>query len=994
MSKRALRKNSIREIKLSFGRFLAILAIVALGVGLFAGLKVTRDAMLVTCDNYLRENNFFDYRLISTLGLYDEDVEAFKELPFIIDAEGTYSVDVLVEKEDKTSSVAKLHGLSERVNKIIVTEGRLPKDKTECVVDSKWFAESIVGQKLRISDSNSEDTLDMFSERELTVVGLCQSSLYINFERGNTTLGSGKIGGFIYVNPDFFDCDYFTEVYATCDMNGKMIYSDEYEDGTEPQIDELEAFLEARAHDKYMEIKSDADEEISEAQQKLDDARATIAENEKKIEDGKKEIEDGEKTISDAEEKIADGEKEISDGEKEIEDGRKEIKKAKKTIEDSQAELDGAKAMLPPEMYAAKQAEIDAAREILKAQEKELNKAEEELEDGRLEIEDAKIEIENAKADIEKAKKDIADGEKEIEDAKKEVEEHQKEVDDAREELDDLEEPDTYVLGRPTNIGYACFENDSAIVEGIGNVFPVFFFLVAALVCMTTMNRMVEEKRTEIGTMKALGYSEGAIMNKYLFYSGSAAIVGCVGGFILGSKLFPVVIWEAYGIMYTMTDIVFVFDPVLAVISLVVSVMCSMGATYLTLKNEMNSNAADLIRPKAPANGKRVFLERIGFIWKRLKFTSKVSVRNVFRYQKRLWMMVLGVGGCYGLLITGFGIKDSIADVCDCQFKNIQKYGITVTFKDDTAVSSREEFEKEVKAIGEFIYVESKSVDVDAGNKVKSATLVVFPDSSLGKSLSDFINFTDEKEVPISLPGKDEAILTAKMAKLMGVNVGDSVILRDPDLNEINVTVSGIMRNYVYNWAYISEETFLGQREIAPGFNTALVRTSADNYEIGAAVGSIDYVSSVTIADEMSVRIDNMMDSLNEIVYVVILCAAALAFIVMYNLTNINITERLREIATLKVLGFYPFETAVYVFRENLILTAFGIVAGLFMGFGLHRYVMYNITVEAVTFDTKILPQSFVYGVILTFLFALIVDAVLLIKLEKIKMAESLKSVE
>ena len=522
----------------------------------------------------------------------------------------------------------------------------------------------------------------------------------------------------------------------------------------------------------------------------------------------------------------------------------------------------------------------------------------------------------------------------------------------------------------------------------------MFFFLVAALVCMTTMNRMVEEKRTEIGTMKALGYSEGAIMNKYLFYSGSAAIVGCVGGFFVGSKLFPVVIWEAYGIMYTMPDIVFVFDLGLAIVSLIVSVMCSMGATYLTLKSEMQSNAADLIRPKAPANGKRVFLERIGFIWKRMKFTSKVSVRNVFRYQKRLWMMVLGVGGCYGLLITGFGIKDSIADVCDCQFKNIQKYGITVTFKDDSDISSREEFENEVEALGEYIYVESKSVDVDAGNKVKSATLVVFPDTSLGKSLSDFIKFTDEKEVPLSLPQKNEAILTAKMAKLLGVNVGDSVILRDPDLNEITVSVSGIMRNYVYNWAYISEETYVGQRGKEPGFNTAILRTSTDNYEVGASLGNIDYVSSVSVADEMSIRIGNMMESLNEIVYVVILCAAALAFIVMYNLTNINITERLREIATLKVLGFYPFETAVYVFRENLILTAFGIIAGFFMGYGLHRYVMYNITVEAVTFDTKILPQSYFYGVILTFLFALVVDVVLFFKLERIKMAESLKSVE
>lgn len=994
MSKRALRKNSIREIKLSFGRFLAILAIVALGVGLFAGLKVTRDAMLVTCDNYLRENNFFDYRLISTLGLYDEDVEAVKALPFITEAEGTYSVDVIVEKEDNTTSVAKLHGMSDKINKIIVTQGRLPRDNTECVVDSKWFAESIVGQTLRISDSNSEDTLDMFKERELTVVGLCQSSLYINFERGNTTLGSGKIGGFIYVNPEFFDCDYYTEVYATSDINDEMIYSEEYEDGAEDEISVLELFLERRALDKYFEIKSDANKEISDAQEKLDDARATIDENERKIAEAKVAIKKGEEEIEYAEFEISLFEELTGVYSAVYNDATEQIESGKELLPSLEIELEATKQYRTEAEAAEKQEEVDRLEDFVAQKEQLASNVLTDNEKANKELKEYKLMLEESRAEVEKVKAEVEDGEKQIEEAKKEVEEHQKEVDDAREELDNLEEPDTYVLGRPTNIGYACFENDSAIVEGIGNVFPVFFFLVAALVCMTTMNRMVEEKRTEIGTMKALGYSEGAIMNKYLFYSGSAAIVGCVGGFILGSKLFPVVIWKAYGIMYTMTDIEFVFDPVLAVISLVVSVMCSMGATYLTLKNEMNSNAADLIRPKAPANGKRVFLERIGFIWKRLKFTSKVSVRNVFRYQKRLWMMVLGVGGCYGLLITGFGIKDSIADVCDCQFKNIQKYGITVTFKDDTAVSSREEFEKEVNAIGEFIYVESKSVDVDAGNKVKSATLVVFPDPSLGKSLSDFINFTDEKEVPISLPGKDEAILTAKMAKLMGVNVGDSVILRDPDLNEINVTVSGIMRNYVYNWAYISEETFSGQRGIEPGFNTALVRTTADNYEIGASVGSIDYVSSVTIADEMSVRIDNMMDSLNEIVYVVILCAAALAFIVMYNLTNINITERLREIATLKVLGFYPFETAVYVFRENLILTAFGIVAGLFMGFGLHRYVMYNITVEAVTFDTKILPQSFVYGVILTFLFALIVDLVLFFKLERIKMAESLKSVE
>ncbi|MCR5584072.1 MAG: FtsX-like permease family protein, partial [Lachnospiraceae bacterium] len=552
--------------------------------------------------------------------------------------------------------------------------------------------------------------------------------------------------------------------------------------------------------------------------------------------------------------------------------------------------------------------------------------------------------------------------------------------------------PDTYVLTRNVNIGYASFENDSSIVEGIGNVFPIFFFLVAALVCMTTMNRMVEEKRTEIGVMKALGYKESRIMGKFLFYSGSAAIVGAVSGFIVGSKIFPYVIWHAYGILYNMPEIKFVINPVLATVSMIVAVICSMGATYVTLRNELRSNAADLIRPKAPASGKRVFLERITFIWKRMKFTNKVSVRNVFRYQKRLWMMVLGVGGCYGLLITGLGIRDSIADVCDRQFIDIQKYDMTVSFKGEGG--DRSDFEALIEDDRDFIYSLTKTVDVVSGNKVKSATLVVFDDSAKDKTGADFINFMDKNDRTIPLPEKDEAILTEKMAKLLGVDEGDEVILRDTDMNEITVKVSGVMKNYVYNWAYISPETYLEARGEKPDFNTAYVKTEEDGYALGAKVNGLDYVSSVGLTEEMSKRISSMMSSLDQVVWLVIASAAALAFIVMYNLTNINITERLREIATLKVLGFYSGETAVYVFRENMILTAFGIIAGLFMGYGLHRYVMYNINVEVVTFDTKILPVSYVYGVLLTFAFALFVDLVLFFKLEKIKMAESLKSVE
>ncbi|MBR6003516.1 MAG: ABC transporter permease [Lachnospiraceae bacterium] len=511
---------------------------------------------------------------------------------------------------------------------------------------------------------------------------------------------------------------------------------------------------------------------------------------------------------------------------------------------------------------------------------------------------------------------------------------------------------------------------------------------------MTTMNRMVEEKRTEVGTMKALGYSEADIMGKYLFYAGSAAIIGCVGGFFVGSKLFPYVIWNAYGIMYTMKDIVFIINKPLAIVSLLVAILCSMGATYVSLNKELKSNAADLIRPKPPKNGKRVIFERIKFLWKRLSFTAKVSVRNVFRYQKRLWMMVLGVGGCYGLLITGFGIKDSIADVCDCQFENIQKYDITVSFKEEVSLDDRDEFKEAIEGVGEYIYAETKTVDVAFNNQQKSATMVVFCEDEEGKSGKDYINFMDDNDKELPLPNKNECIINSKMAKMLGIKLGDEIILRDPDLNEIKVKVTGIMKNYVYNWAYISEDTFKEQRRMDPDYNTAFVKSFEDDYEVGAKLGNVDNIASVTLTDEMSVRIDNMMDSLNEVVLLVISCAAALAFIVMYNLTNINITERLREIATLKVLGFYPMETAVYVFRENLILTCFGIIAGLFMGYGLHRYVMYNINVEVVTFDTKILPMSYIYGVVLTIAFALLVDLVFFFKLERIKMAESLKSVE
>ena len=556
-----------------------------------------------------------------------------------------------------------------------------------------------------------------------------------------------------------------------------------------------------------------------------------------------------------------------------------------------------------------------------------------------------------------------------------------------------MEKPDTYVLGRDTNIGYVCFESDSNIVEGIANVFPVFFFLVAALVCITTMNRMVEEQRTQIGVLKALGYGEFTIITKYMFYSGSAALAGALIGFLGGTWIFPRVIWTAYGIMYRLEPLVYVFDGTLAVISLLVALFCSVGTTWLSCRMELSEVAAQLMRPKAPKAGKRVFLERIPFIWKRLKFLKKVSVRNIFRYKKRLVMMVLGISGCTALLVTGFGIKDSIANVASQQFGEIQTYDLSISFSEEMTKEDTTWLEEQGIMDDQYALVMEKTMDIvtDAGRK--SVNLVVLKDSD---SMSSYINLHRADGEPIAFPGAGEVVLTEKIAENLKVGVGDTITLQDDKMESIVVKVSGISRNFVYNYAYIDNATYLDNMGGLPEYRTAYLNLleEQDAHVLAAALMKGENVTGVTVNADTMERFDSMMKSLDLIVVVVILCAAGLAFIVLYNLTNINITERIREIATIKVLGFYPRETSSYVFRENTLLTAMGTVVGLVLGYFLHRFVMSQINIDMIAFDVHILPISYLYSVILTFLFAWLVNRMMSGKLEKISMTESLKSVD
>ena len=985
--KNAMMKTSIREIRGSLGRYLAILAIVMLGIAFFGGLKVTKPTMIETLDRYLTEQNFFDYRLLSTIGFTKEDVDKLSEMEGIADIEGTISLDALCAIDDGDEMAYKIHAVPETINKIIVTEGRMPKSANECVLDSVVFDESIIGKTITVTQSNEEDTLEMFGERTFTVVGIARSPYYINFERGTTSIGDGKINGYIYVPIDAFDSEYMTEVFVTMEEK-YYVLSDEYNDYIDATEDGVENKTEEVVMARYHELVDEAQTELNEAQTELDEAQTEL--NDKSAE--------AEVELADALEEIENGEQEIADREQEIADGKAELQNAKDTLDTQEAELLSQEtqllamqSMMPPEQYQASLMQIQMGKEQITAARAEIATKEEELLSGEEELEQAKADLEEGRKEYEDAK---AEFEEEVADAQTKIDDAQIELNDAQAELDDLEEPDYYALTRNTNIGYACFEGDANIVAAIADVFPIFFFLVAALICMTTMNRMVEEQRTQIGVLKALGYSSAAIMGKYIFYAGSAAILGSAIGFMGGTWLFPQTIWTGYSIMYDMGGLCYLFDGVLLVISFIAALLCSVGTVFLTCRYELISAPASLIRPKAPKNGKRIFLEYITFIWSRMKFLHKVSFRNMIRYKRRFFMMILGISGCTALLVAGFGIKDSVANIADQQYSKIQIYDIGMTFADPmTEVERNAITEQSEEIFDKIAYRLEESVDLDFEGQTKSIYLEV-PESA--EEMTTFINLHTEEGEPISYPQEGEAVITAKIAENFGIQTGDEVVLRDNDMNQMTVTISGMCENFVDNYIYISRETYRSQLGKEPGYKSAfaIVKEDVDVHEASAEASDYDNVLSVTVTADMRSRIGNMLTSMNYIVALVILCAGALAFIVLYNLTNINITERIREIATIKVLGFYAKETADYVFRENIMLTGIGAIIGLLLGKWLHWFIMYQIRIDMISFKTYVAPDSYAWSFLLTLVFAMFVNGLMQFKLEKINMAESLKSIE
>ena len=958
-----LKRTILRTIKKTMGRYVAILAIIALGVGFLIGLRVTEDAMRKTADKYLGDLQLYDYRLISTLGLVEEDVEAFQKLEGIETAVGSVSADVIVKKNDGADAVLHAHTLLDGLNGLDVREGRLPQKADECVLDAHNFPNYKPGSTIRLSDINSEETFDSFAYDEYTVVGLVDSPEYMNFNRGTTALTGGKVTGYIYLLPDGFTTDYHTEIYLKLSGTHE-IYSDEYETALDTVRTSVETLLEERAEIRFRGIYEEAEAEI-------DDAAETLKEKKAELADAQKEVDEGWNTYRTKRDEAL---KTLEDSKKKLDDARTKLDEAKKSLKEAKESP-----------YAA----LPEIQENLRMQEAVLQQSEADYEKNKAAYEQA---VTDAEKEFCEAEQELQDALKKIDDAKPEMAEAEEEIQEAREKLEELEKPTVYALDRSSNFGYMSFQNDISIVSGVAKVFPIFFFLVAALVCITTMTRMVSEQRTQNGVLKALGYSNFAVASQYLFYAGSASVLGCFIGFFLGSRFMPLALWEVYQIMYTIArPVTFVLDWVQFAVCTMLYLVCVLGVTYLVCHKDLKESAAGLMRPEAPSAGKRIFLEYMGFLWKRMKFLHKVSARNILRYKKRMFMMIIGIGGCMALLLTGFGIRDSIQPILEYQYGEISCYDATVSFRNELTEGGIEQFKDSVKGFAsDSVFVHTESMDAIMEAAEKSVDIVAYDED-----MSEFIKLHRGK-TDIAWPGSGEAVINYGVAQKLNLKVGDELRLRDKEYKEMTVTVTGIYDNYIGDIVYLSEETYLEGFGIQPSANTAYLvfADDMDAHNAGAEILNIENVASLSLVADMKTRVGDMLSSLDYIVLIVLVCAGALAFIVLYNLTNITITERTREIATLKVLGFHRGEQNAYVFRENIILTIISAICGIPFGIALLQYTMSQIKIDGMYFGCRLNITSCILSLVITLFFTVAVDLAMTSKTRRINMAEAMKAIE
>ena len=1030
MKKNALRKDFLIEIKKSMGRFLSICLIVLLGVSLLVGIHATEPDMILSGDTYADENKLMDIKVVSTYGLTEADVDVIERLPAIESAEGAYSLDVLCEV-DGDKQVMHVMTENENFNSITVVEGRLPKNKGECLVDKDFLNASgyKVGDQIVFESGSDEELTDTLSQKTFKIVGSGTSPLYYSFQRGSSTIGNGSVSGFVIVETEAFVLDVFTEIYAMVDgAKEELSFTDSYEELVNDAIEQIqliqnvrcevrrdnlaaEAQLEIdKARRELNEKKKEAEKEISENEEKLDDAELDIKIGKAQIESSKMQIESSKAMMQMVKEKLTAVKKDYTAKMDELESEKKKLEnQILQAEQEAEALEDGPAKEAAIEVLSTLRESLASLNkdeiELLTKAEEEFASIENEILKYEADIIKGERELAKAEKDLKAAEKEVNSGKDKLEEAKDEMEtqisDAEKEIEDAEQEIADIEVPTWYIFDRSAVSEYTGFGDNAARIGALSIVFPTMFFLVAALISLTTMTRMVEEQRIQIGTLKALGYSKFKIMKKYLNYALVATIVGGILGVLIGEKLLPYVIIEAYykTVYNNIPHILIPYRWGIGVLAILIAVFCTGGATLASCYKELMAQPANLMRPEAPKIGKRTWIEKIPFLWKHLNFSWKSSLRNLFRYKKRFFMTIFGIGGCMGLLMVGYGLRDSISSISTHQYGELQLFDCSVYVSDDMEKEDREELHtylKNHKDIENYMDVCMLSVTTQYEEEEVDAYIYVVGDLEAGK---DFFVYQDRVSKEQYELNDDGIIIAEKTANMLGAEVGDSILLTEDGMNERKVKIAAICENYVNHYVYITESLYEELYEEVPFKNNLLIRADeslslSEVEKIGEEILQYDNILNVQYTESLVASLDGMLVALDQVMIFIILFAGLLSFIVLYNLNNINITERRRELATLKVLGFYNGEVAMYVYRENILLTLFGTLVGCVIGKFLHHFTIVTVEVDMAMFGRDISVKSYLICAAFTIGFSIIVNIFMYFKLKMINMVESLKSVE
>ncbi|UYO63763.1 ABC transporter permease [Acetobacterium wieringae] len=1154
---KALQKDTLREIKKSRNRFLSIVAIIALGICFFVGVKTTGPSMKHTVSEYYQNQQLMDMRLVSTYGFLPADVEAIKNTPGVATVMPSYSADVIIERGDKRPVIKMMaFQRDQTLNQPVLVAGRLPENAGEILMEQPQEDKGMgvsshiyqLGEVIKLFPEVGDKALSESIKRDqFTIVGFVRSPQFVSIERGSTSVGRGEVDYYGFIPVENFAFERFTEVYllSQASVEGVKPYSDEYASAIVSLENKLEALGIEQLEINYSDIMDKAQAELDKGRVKYNDGvaqfNAGIAQGEASLADARNQLVDGEAALSagwdeyyftiaqtqaqldDARNQIVQGEaqlingaatlkQELAAGEAQLETLRQGISELKRGIAQMEAQdpsgqlpdleaqlaelenqitqgeralanlkalqvgVEGQIQSLDPtapdyqerlaaleaqlaeinsqiagveaglsQAYAGRdqiqqgiddiyafQAQLNGMRIQLAELEATLPQAEAALAQAKIDGEnqlsagwtklaDSKKQLNAGIAAFEAGKEEglgtliasqakleagwgeLADGEAQLVQKRAEGEAElanaANELAKAEAKIGDLEFGKWYLFNRDDNPGYTSYGEDAQRIDNISGVFPLIFLLVAALVSFTTMTRMVEEQRTQIGTLKALGYRHYQIGSKFFIYALLAGSIGSAIGLIIGINTLPYLISSAYGLLYQVPDLVIAPPWLPIIVSCLIAISCTVAAAVIVTHYELKEHPSELMRPKAPKIGKRIFLESIPFIWKRLGFIEKVTARNLLRYKGRFFMTVIGIAGCTALILAGFGLQDAIFSMIPRQFENITVFDGYMALKNEGTLAEKADFKKMLDSDSRFgenmLAHQSKMTIEKAGTESGKAAYLFVPETAA--KIDHFIHLQDRSSGEAINLEAAGAVLSEKVANSLGLKVGDTIrIYNDDESHE--VVLGAITENYLENYLYLSPAVYEKAFGNPLMVNMAYVNIPDTNTDLENAIANEwlakDGVVAVNFTGNIVKSSSDSLSSLSIVVVVMLISAGALAAVVLYNLTNINISERVREIATIRVLGFYDMEVYKYIFRENIVLSAIGIVVGLFLGVLLDGFIINTVETDIAMFAREIEPTSFIYSVVFTLAFTFIVNILMTPLIKRISMVESLKSIE